>query len=357
MDPNQIYAVDRGELYYETTLQIDPESYQRRYTDDAGHCWRYEESRDQLAGLVERAISRGTNATLQDLEIEAGYVRARMSPDRRDGTRPKNVVSALVQTSRSWREEYGTHSPDGECLDGIIFGDRLTEVVRPGGSGPAAFIEEITPGPDDVPEKAPDPGVGPVFELGPGVEPPDVPPDDRHLPVTAVVPIDPETYREVSADRLDDTTWTYEWTNDAVNQFRRFVDRTRWNEDWLLSVHPYYLRVDILCGSMTKTPAEATIGELEPVVRSFNSHRPVLENVEPDGSDVARRPELQVDRVAYVGATTTDAVTEEWIEAEGLDAVDGEPFDPPDPEAVPDGGDGADGSGRLLDALGRAVSR
>lgn len=348
MNPNEIYTVGR-ELYYEITLEIDPESYQRTYTDDHGHCWRYEESKGQLAGVVERAISRETNASLEALDISPGFLRARVSPDR-DGTRPKNVVSSLARVEATWREEFAKHV-DGEPVDDITFsGDRLTEVVRSEDSaGPEGFIEDVcTPAPDDVPEGAPDPGVGPVVELGPGVEPPDVPADDRHLPVTAVVPIDPETYREVSADRLDDTTWKFVWDDDAVNQFRRFVDRTRWHADWLLSVHPYYLRVDTLSGSMAKTPAEATVGELEPVVRQFNSHRPVLD-VQPAGSDVAQRPELQVDRVAYVGATTTAAATDDWIRARGLEERTGEPVDPPEPDPAPDGGDG---DGGLLGSLG-----
>lgn len=335
-------------LTYEVTTEIAVQSYERTYTDDGAvpYALRFEDARASLARLVEAAVAEA-GLELAGLDVEPGYIRATVRPAGgmwpEGGIAPTDVQAAFHGIASAYNRRHATEGADGTYLDGLRLGKTFIAAVPPeDGLTAEAFIEEYCTPPET---EAPGPADEPVFvvEEGDPTAAPTVE-ADRHLPVSVVVPIGPETYAEEGvADQFSDETMAFEWSEADIEQFRQYVDRWgRWGSDFRLAVFPHYIRLDLRTGSLSKSPSAAALPSLKRIINTFNVKRPrQVENARPaDGL----RPELEtgLEEAVYVGTIATDAPTEAWVDARDLDAVDGESFDP-EPEPEPEAGDDRDG--------------
>lgn len=336
---------------YESVVEIDAQTYEITSTGGKrGYAFQLDDARGQLRSLIEANLEDVPYARADAVDIQPGFIRVRVAvdggrePDR--SPRPKDIQSAITSVASDWNKMHARPSRTGGYLDGIQLGDSYIEAVTlPDAPTPEAWIADNTDA-----EDAPDGDAVAVIEEG---EPDEWDADrDRHLPVTAVWPIEPDTYDPVeSSDQFDDTVTAFEWGERDVDQFRQYVTREgKWGGEFRLTIAPTYLQVETMTRSLSQPPGWYVLRDLEPVLTRFNRKRPA------DAVNKGRtlqRPELQLGEGVYIGAGSDAPTAQSWIAARDLEDMDAEPFEPgPEPESNDDVADADEQPGGVLSRFG-----
>ncbi|WP_128906764.1 hypothetical protein [Halorubrum amylolyticum] len=314
--------------HYRAVAAIDPESYTPTDTGDGvGYAFRFTDPvREQLETLAADAIERETGATAVRVDAERGYVDAVVRPAL-EGTTGSDILSALQGVASTWNRRHATADGDGGYLDPLRFGDRYLEAVRPeDGLTPEGFVDRYCDPPENLPADEP------VLDLDGNADRDRNP--NRHLPVTCIVPIDPESYTVDRGSRNEPVT--FEWGSEHTEQLRHKLQHgTNWSGDaYRVRVHPHYIRVDVDTGAIARPPIDALHPRIRNALQAFNVRRAPL-GVDDTRREI-RRPKLQVGDTVYIGSRTVDGRGDDAA-AVALDAVDDTP-----PEDGPESDDSDD---------------
>jgi hypothetical protein len=322
---------------YRAVVAIDRESYAvTRTGDGVGYRFTFTDTaREQLETLAADAIDRETNADAVRVDATAGYVDAVVRPGR-DGTTGGDVRSALQGVAGEWNDRHATPGSDGRYLDGVRFGGWYLEAVRPeNGLSPEDYVDRYCDPPATLPADEP------VLELTGNRDADRTP--DRHLPMTCIVPILPESYTVDRGGRNDPVA--FEWGDEHAEQLRhKFKHGTGWNgTPYRVRVLPHYIRVDVDTGTTGRPPIAVAHGKIENALQSFNlSRRPLAVD---DTRREIRRPRLQAGDTVYIGSRTVDGRADDVIAERELDTVDGTRDAAPEDTADVDDDDGRDDGG------------
>lgn len=346
--------IDRH-LGYRVAAEIDPRTYRHTATaEGVDHAFRFTDTaQNQLRVITERALDSVSRVSIESVDIRPGFIQGsiHLSPTRgrRQAPAPKRLMAALSTVAPTFNEQHATPTEDGDgYLDGFYLGERYIEAVRPEDAPTPEEWATATCEPSEA-DTAPDPSDAPIAVIETGEPTAWDAEADRHVPITAILPIEPETYHPVKgSDTPDAETAAFRWAAADVDRFREHVETGgRWGGDFRLEIHPSHIRVDTLSRSLSHTPTAFILGDLEQVVGRFNQRRRVIEE---SGGRALRRPELQVGDVVYIGAASTEGRAAEWIDARDLRAVDGTP-PAPDPKPERDADDNAEERTGLLGRL------
>lgn len=339
---------------YRAVVGVSPETYEVTTTGDGvGYAFQFEKHRADLRDMAERALSDVPSATVDTVDVRPGYLSARVTVNEgrlKGAPTPKQILGALSGVAPTFNERTANPTPNGNgYLDGLYFGERYIEAVRPSDAPtPEEWIEAHCepPADDDAPDASDDPivfeaGDPHAWDAGAG----------RHFPITFVRPVLPVTYELQEAGRYDDTTWRFEWTEEEAEQLRIYIEPegSRWGGEYRLAIHPHYVRLDTATPALNRAPIQSVLQDFDQLFNNFNLTRRAV--VVGDMGREYRRPKVQFAETAYLGATDPDGHAEAWIDARDLDDVDGATFEP-EPEPDPEDAD-ADSDGKRGGLIGR----
>ncbi|NHX37992.1 MULTISPECIES: hypothetical protein [Halolamina] len=312
----------KAALGFDLALQIREESYE--IEEDArgvAHAFALDDdTREQLESGVERAFDRGT---VSSVDVQPGYLRARVEPGRPAEVSPADLVGALENVPKWYNQ---THADGGER---IIPGDTYVTVYLPdGATTPEEFVDTVT-GDDRAPDAD-----GPICSLSRDGDPSIMP--DRYFSYHVVVPLDPEMYDAGNRH-------PFEWGEFERERFAELVvdDPVLWpggvQSVRSLELHPEHVTVRLDLGNVVNTPESVceTVGE---ALDRYNRAPGVHPRLGKGGQQVLP-PDLALGAPVYIGAVEPERTVDDWIATRELDAVDGEPIEP-EPEPEEDGESG-----------------
>lgn len=322
---------------YDVVLPVDPSIYEIE-EDAAGRAYAFDfrEAREGLAAAARRAVDRPE--FVGDLEIEPGYVRAKVEPPA-DAAHPGELLEAL----RSVPDEYNERHAKGRDLDGFAFGrEYYLASYRPEDAptrGEALGDLEIDAAPD---------ADGPLYEYTRADAGADVLGDGRWFAYRVVLPFDPEMYDEDA--RLGGVeSFAFDWEHPEVREALTVAVETL--PAWpggaenlpRVEIHPGYAVIDFYSRALAD-PASVATG-IRDALTGYNRYRP--DEDRQGAGRHTRHPPLAFAGTGYVAALEHGGDADAWIRARGLDVVDGAPAYP-EPD-VPTDEDAA--AGGRFDAL------
>jgi hypothetical protein len=314
-------------LGFDLALAIRPESYQ--IEEDArgvAHAFALDDdTREQLESGVKRAFDRGT---VTSLDVQPGYLRARVEPRNPEKVSPTDLVDALRNVPRWYNQ---THA-DGE--ERIIPGDTYVTVYLPdGATTPEEFVDTVT-GDDRAPDAD-----GPLWSLSRDGDPSIMP--DRYLSYYVVVPLDAGMYTGDTGKNPH----PFEWEAFELERFAEDVvgDVPLWpggvQSVRSVELHPEHVTVRLDLGNVIQKP-EAVCRTVRDALDRYNRATGVHPRLGNGGRNVLP-PELALGSPVYIGAVEPERTVDDWTGARELDAVDGDPVEPdPEPEEEEDGESG-----------------
>jgi hypothetical protein len=303
---------------YDAVLPIDPSVYE--IIEDArgrAYCFDLEEKRGAVGDAVRRALGDHAEA-VERLTIEPGYLRVRYAP------RGDPDLSGFLDSLKQVGSVYNDHHARRADLDGLTV-DRANIYV-------GAYTPEDTPSAEAflnrrvTDDRYPD-GDDPVYTYERDSDR-DVFGGPRRFRYRFLLPFDPEMYVPSQPNKVE--TPPVDWRRDAVRDaLEKTIQRT---PEWP-GLPKSYPRIAVYRSHVAVNHYTSSLQD--PAVRAaraagallwYNRVRPERPELGPEDMTVQHSP-LSFANKLYLGVVEGPG-TEEWISDHGLDAVDGEPFDP-----------------------------
>lgn len=298
---------------YEIAVEIHPESYALTTTGDGvGYARSFTEDRDVLEAMLREIFPHAADRT-----VRPGYLHVR-TPGVGLHDDPDTAVGRLRGIVERFNEREATPAPDGGYLDALTLGETYVGVYQPdSGGGVEGFLDAHLDR-DAYPEEL---GEDRVLEWTPDHSP-DTSSGRRHVAYTVAIPFWPETFEQDTGLVPVDHSG-FRWGD--LDRERFSSKAARHFRDWsagsveLVELHPRHARVTLASAGLRWTPQDIAFGALASLSGSL-----------PRAVDLGNE--------VYVTAIDppTGGGVGAWIDAEGLEAVDGEPYEP-EPED-PEGG-------------------